>query len=258
MISLQYEIWHTGAVQIFTGLIALLSVILLFSGIFTLPQILVLILTWFVIHQTLTAFGCVGAHFKYCHRAFKTTTLVDRILAIGVCLICIGVPLQWNIGHTAHHDYPGTRQDPHNANSWRGIFLGRYIRPDKYSFRFAKDLIKDSFHVKLVKYGLLPPILLSGMLLLVGVIFFGTFWYVPVMFAYWAPLFTTLTAGALHNVLSHDQQGNAKDLPWLCWLFPFEWAHGEHHKNPQNINKNIHYPWIPDPAYWIIRKIRIA
>ena len=214
------------------------------------------LLAWFVMHQMLTGFGAIGAHSLFCHASYTTTEFWNRFLALGGTLLCIGSPIQWAAGHTAHHDFADTDQDPHNAKTWKGLFLGRYNTPKKYSFRFAKHLVADKFHIKLHRVALLVPLSFIAILLLVGFMVNPVCWYIPIIFLYGAPLFTALTAGAVHNVVSHTNSG-PRDMPWFFPFMPWEWSHGSHHENPKNPNKAWKYRWLPDPSYWVIKAIRI-
>lgn len=245
------KFWHTGAVQALTGLFAALATYLVITG--QVPAWTLIL--WFLAHQTLTGFGAIGAHSLFCHATYKTNAFWEKFLAYGGTLLCIGSPIQWAAGHTAHHDYSDTDQDPHNAKTWRGLFLGRYNRPHKYSFRFARDLVAKPWHVWLHRYALVVPLSWSLFLIIAGMLSMPSTWYIPILFGYLAPLFTALTAGAIHNVVSHDKNG-PRDMPWMLLFMPWEWSHGSHHEDPKNPNKAWKHKWFPDPSYWVIRSIR--
>ena len=249
---LKMKFWHTGAAQAFTLLCATIAVYLVVTGVVS-PWFL---LAWFVCHQALTGFGAIGAHSLFCHSSYKTTPFWERLLALGGTLLCIGSPIQWAAGHTAHHDFADTPQDPHNAGDWKGLFLGRYVKPQRYSFRFSRHLVADKFHRSLHEMALLVPFGFAVALVVLGLIVSPTYWYTPVLFFYLAPLFTALTAGAIHNVVAHDANG-PKDMPWFFPFMPWEWSHRSHHENPSNPNKAYKYKWLPDPSYWVIKQIRI-
>jgi fatty-acid desaturase len=252
-IDLTMKFWHTGAAQLITGLFALLALALILTGTVS-PWLLVL---WFFMHHTLTGFGSIGAHSLFCHSTYKTSKFWERLLALGGTLLCIGSPIQWAAGHTAHHDHSDTEQDPHNAKNWRGLFLGRYNKPKRYSFRYARHLVADRFQRYLHNNALLVPLLWILILLNVGTYLMFPFWYVPVLFGYLAPLFTALTAGAWHNVTSHKND-QPRDMPWFFPFMPWEWSHGSHHADPTNPNKASKHKWLPDPAFWVIKAIRTS
>ena len=247
------KFWHTGAAQGFTSLCAVVAIYLLATGVVS-PWLLV---AWFVMHQALTGFGAIGAHSLFCHSSYKTTPFWEKTLAFGGTLLCIGSPIQWAAGHTAHHDFADTPQDPHNARTWRGLFLGRYVRPERYSFRFSRHLVGSKFHRDLHNNALIVPFVFAAVLLALGFIIAPTYWYVPVMFGYLAPLFTALMAGAIHNVAAHDANG-PKDMPWFFPFMPWEWSHRSHHEDPKNPIKAHKYKWLPDPSYLVIKAIRTA
>jgi stearoyl-CoA desaturase (delta-9 desaturase) len=254
--NLTMKFWHTGAAQLISGAFALLAIGMVLAGIAS-PLWLVL---WFLMHHTLTGFGAIGAHSLFCHASFKTKEWVEKVLAFGGTLLCIGSPIQWAAGHTAHHDFADTEQDPHNAKDWRGLFLGRYNTPNRYSFRYARHLVKKKWQLDLHRNALLVPLIWTLLLVNIGAwgtFVFGlplTFIFAPVLFGYLAPLFTALTAGAWHNVTSH-KDGKPRDMPWFFPFMPWEWSHGSHHENPKNPNKAWKYKWLPDPTYWVIKLI---
>ena len=248
---LKMKFWHTGAAQGFSALCVLLAVYLVATGVVSSWFLLL----WFVMHHVYAGIGAIGAHSLFCHSSYKTTPIIEKTLAIGTTLVCIGSPIQWAAGHTAHHDFSDTAQDPHNAKNWRGLFLGRYAMPDRYSFRFSRHLVASKFHRMLHNNALAVPFVFALILIAFGCMDDFTLWYVPVIFAYLAPLITVLMAGAIHNVVAHNENG-PRDMPWMLLLLPWEWAHGSHHENPIDPNKARKYKWLPDPAYWVIRAIR--
>lgn len=252
MPSLKMDFWHTGAAQKSTFVAALIALTLLATGQVHWAWAAV----WFVMHQTLTGFGAVGAHTVFCHgaRGRKVGPIAEKVLALGATLLCIGSPLQWSAGHTAHHDHADTDQDPHNAGTWRGLFLGNYVKPLRYSFRYSRRLVASKFHRWLHNNALLVPLAFATLLLAIGIIVMPAMWYIPILFVYLAPLFTALMAGAIHNVVSHGPDG-PRDMPWLFLLMPWEWSHGSHHEDPTNPNKAYKYKWMPDPSYYVLKAI---
>jgi stearoyl-CoA desaturase (delta-9 desaturase) len=244
---------YTGIAQIISLLFALLGAYLVITGVFSVWWLLV----WFICHTTLTGIGSVGAHSYACHNSFEINAFWKRFFAVSVPAVAIGDEIQWGVGHTAHHDYSDTDQDPHNIKNnnpwrfWKWLYLGEYVKPKKYSFRFSKHLLKDKFVLFVHDYAGYIPFIVVGILLPISVVLNSPI----LLYAYLAPLFTVLTAGALHNRLSHGVNG-PRDLPWLIWLFPFEWAHGSHHEQPANPNKAFKYRYLPDFGYLVIRLIR--
>ena len=249
------KLWHPGFAQILGTAAFAVAIYALAASLVSFWWLLPMA----VMHFVLTGFGGVGAHLYFCHQAFNTNRFWDVIMALGTCLLVIGSPLQWCIGHTAHHDYTDTPQDPHPSRTWQnlwGFWLGKYNVPDKYSFRYAGKLIRDKFQLWLHRNALVVPLVFSGVLTAIGLatLPLASAW-VPLVFVYLAPAGTTLWAGAAHNVLSH-WGGKPRDLPVFFFLLPWEWPHASHHDEPRNPNKAFRYKYLPDPAYWVIKAIR--
>lgn len=204
------------------------------------------LLLWFAAYLLFTAAGSVGAHRLFCHQAFQTGAAWHVALALLTSCIAIGSPIQWAAGHTAHHDHADTEHDPHNAGGWRALLLGRYVRPPRYSFRFARHLVSNRWHRRLHQAGVLVPLALAALLAVLD----GNL----LVYGYLAPLGTALTVSALHNIVAH-RGGQPRDLPWMLLLLPFEWAHAAHHRQPQAADMAAGYRWLPDPGAWLIRGI---
>ncbi|MFN4278298.1 MAG: hypothetical protein ACK4FJ_18550 [Ferrovibrio sp.] len=216
------RIWQTGFMEVVGLLSFFVALKLLGDG--TVSWLWGLLIP--PVYYLLAAAGSVGFHFLFCHAAWRAPRWVEIALALIGTLLCIGSPIQWAVGHTAHHDYADTENDPHNATSWWGLFLGRYNRP-RYSFRFARHLIRDRFHMTLHRYAVLW---IGFVILTLGLIDWRL-----MLFGYLAPLGLVMFFGALHNVISHDLGKGPRDLTALRWLYPFEWSHGSHHERPRDI-----------------------
>lgn len=288
MLNFRFQFWHTGAAQVLTAICTVLALVLLntesVSWWWAAP--------WPIMHYFLIFVGSIAAHRYFCHasRQFRMAILTQRIAAVCTSLLAIGSFAGWNGGHSPHHKYADTPNDPHNAGTIWGIFLGRYVKPeDGYSTKYLEPLISsDRWLLKVHRAGILIPL---GFALMLGMIdllarWFGFETYL-LLFGYLCPLFTALTAGALHNVLSHDFGKGARDMPamlimppiigaiiialavwsqsavWLNFLIPTgmlwmltEWAHASHHEAPQNPDMAFKYRWLPDPGFWIVKLIR--
>jgi fatty-acid desaturase len=276
----EIKFWHTGLAQGLSAIFAIFAVYLMNTG----EASWYWLLAWAFTHFYLTGTGSLGAHRYFCHGAFKTTKFREYWMAISTLHLWIGSDIQWGTGHDAHHEFCDTEDDPHNAKTIRGFFLGRYVKPKGgYKFRFVKPLVKDKVHVWLHRHAVLIPLITCSIL---GTIdyFLGTYF---LLIGYLAPLFTSLTSGAIHNVLSHEFGEGPRDMPcyllvppvvaimiglgtwytgqvfWLNFLIPtmmmfmpFEWAHGSHHEDPRNANMAFKHKWLPDPGYWLVNLIR--
>ncbi len=252
------QFWHTGAAQFLSFGFALYALLLLIYGEWEGRQIVTWSLVWLLCHYSLTGIGSICGHSLGSHLQKVAPMKVLRRAAVLTPVLVIGDLIQWCLGHDAHHLYYGTEQDPHNVpktHRWRGLFLGRYVKPQRYRYKEARRLTRDPFIRGLHSYALLVPFALLALLSGVGALTLGAdFWMLP-LFGYLAPLFTALMAGAAHNVYAHGPDGEPRNLPWLFLLMPWEWSHKDHHAKPGSLDKAWSYKWMPDPAAWILRPI---
>lgn len=245
------KIWHTGLVHIITTICLIWAIYLIVTGAVHWAYAIPIVVNYYV----LCGVGSIGMHKLFVHRSYKTSRPWQIAFALIGTLIVIGSPIQWAVAHTAHHDHSDTPDDPHNATSLRGLWLGNYNKPKKYSFRFARHLLKDPFHVYLHKYALIWVLCFTWVLAWVGVIT-GIGWWQALVFFYLAPLGWSLWAVAIHNLHSHRLGKGVQDLKWFFWLYIFEWAHKSHHEKPWMYDTAYKYRWLPDPGAWFIRAIK--
>jgi stearoyl-CoA desaturase (delta-9 desaturase) len=112
-----------------------------------------------------------GYHRYFAHRSFKTSRVMQWLLAAGGCTTLRGGPLWWTALHRHHHRFSDLPVDVHGpgkglAWSYFGWLLsGRYCRTP---YRLVKDLAKYPELRWLNRWWLVPPALLALCTYLVG------------------------------------------------------------------------------------------
>ncbi len=98
----------------------------------------------------------VGYHRLLTHRSFKTPKWLEHGFAIlGICCFQ-DTPARWVAVHRMHHAHSDDRPDPHSPRVsmfWSHIGWLLYVNRQTHSVasleKFAKDLLRDPFYLKL-------------------------------------------------------------------------------------------------------------
>lgn len=98
----------------------------------------------------------IGYHRLLTHRSFQTPKWFEHLLAIlGICCMQ-DTPARWVCIHRMHHVHSDERPDPHSPRVnifWSHMGWLMFINRDTYSVaslqKFAKDLLRDPFYLKL-------------------------------------------------------------------------------------------------------------
>ncbi len=164
------------------------------------------------------------------HAAFKTKRWKARLGCLFATIVGSGSLLQWCGSHDPHHIYSDMPGDPHNYKGWWSAWLVNYAVPPKYAHQRVLRLMVDPFQVFLhYNYWLVNAT--YGLLL-------WSIGGVPALVYLWLlPAGALLIMGGIHNVVAHAGDGTRRFPIDLHWYAPFsfgEWAHGTHHKDPQN------------------------
>jgi stearoyl-CoA desaturase (Delta-9 desaturase) len=137
----------------------------------TLPEVTLGLLLCFVLLQVRGFCMSAGYHRYFAHRSFKTSRLLQLLLAIGGCTVLRGGPLWWASLHRHHHRYADTADDVHSPEkgfwwSYGGWLLsGRYVVT---RYDLVHDLTGFPELCWLNRWWLVPPALLGLAVFLVG------------------------------------------------------------------------------------------
>ena len=159
--------WPT---TVFMGLFHLGAVAAFF--VFSWQALLAAILLWWI--SASMGVG-MGFHRLLTHRGYKTPRFVEYFLTVCGTLTLEGGPIYWVVTHRIHHahtDAPGDPHTPRDGGWWAHmgwILSGTAQQYDSSVMaRYAPDLLKDRFHVRLNQVYWLPLVFLGLALLAFG------------------------------------------------------------------------------------------
>ena len=228
--------WHIGLL------------VCVFYGIFVIQPQWYWYAVWFCMHFIIVTFGI---HFTFhrliSHKAFRTSTLIERLGTIVGCLAMSGSSIGWSGVHIHHHRYSDTELDPHPASrGWRNVF--GFIDHSKVSNRSFVPLrwyMNDQFHSTVDKYYF--EIIFAWWLF--------CFWVFGIEGLFFLGLMPTSTSGLAtlgSNNIVHKNDKPVNNL--LAWLLIFgDAAHADHHDEPR---KRYLTRYI-DPVGFMVKHLQI-
>jgi fatty-acid desaturase len=198
----------------------------------------------------------MGYHRLLTHRGYTTPKWVEYFLAICGTLSLEGGPIFWVATHRIHHqitDRPGDPHTPHDGGWWShmGWVLsgpGLHSQTTILS-RYAPDLAKDRFMVKLSEYHWVPLAVVGLGLLAFGgwrFVLWGIFFRVVVgLHATWLVNSATHMWGSKRFPTRDDSRNNW----WVALLTGGEGWHNNHHAHPVSARHGL--AWYEfDPNYY--------
>ncbi len=214
----------------------------------------------------LTGLGVtMGYHRLLTHRSFQTPKVVEYLLTILGCLANQGGPLAWAATHRVHHARSDAEGDPHSPRDgawWSHLFW--WMCWDKSwdgpaaQQQYAKDLGKDPMHRFLQGCHFLLPLLLAGVLFLLGELWAGVglAWVVWGIFVRTTLIYhaTWLVNSATHmwGYRSHATNDDSTNLWWVALLSFGEGWHNNHHAFQRSARHGLRW-WEFDVTYLMIR-----
>jgi stearoyl-CoA desaturase (delta-9 desaturase) len=197
----------------------------------------------------------VGLHRYFTHGAFKTNKFWHNVMAFYSTLTVQGSALGWEAAHTTHHEHADTPGDPH-FTGWSYLWKKQYNDVPMSSWR-VRNTLRSKDKVLIFNHRYAVFVILAWVLILLGVGYATGNDILPLVFGYLAPLGTTHSIGALHQVLSHKGGKGPKDMPQMDLFLPAagEWNHKHHHENPRDPKLGTKW-WHFDYGYWFIQLIR--
>jgi len=232
-------------------------------------------------------YGGLGINIAYhrllTHRSFKCPHWVERLLVL-VAICCLeDAPASWVATHRRHHIDSDEQPDPHSplvSFFWSHIgwlLVGnREVRCISAYDRFARDVLKDPFYLKLQR-GLLSAWiylihtalyfafgflvgwlavgdLLSGVQLGLSVVTWGVLLRTVCV---WHISWSVNSLSHLFGYRNHETAENSRNNWLVAFLTSGEGWHNNHHHDPASAS-NWHRWWEVDPMYGIIRLLEIC
>jgi len=202
----------------------------------------------------LRMFGVTGFYHRYfAHRTFKTSRLVQFLMAFWAETSSQRGAIWWAAEHRTHHKFSDLDGDPHDSR--RGFFYSHmgwiFDYNGETDYRKVRDLAKYPELVLLNKLWFLPPTVL-------GVVIFLTMGWSGLFIAFglstvllWHGTFTI-------NSLSHmfgNQRFDAKDASrnnfWLALVTMGEGWHNNHHYYMTSTRQGFYW-WEVDVTYYML------
>jgi stearoyl-CoA desaturase (delta-9 desaturase) len=181
----------------------------------------------------------MGFHRLLTHRGFKTPRWVEYFLTFCGTLALEGGPIYWVVTHRIHHAHTDVAGDPHTPRDGRWwahmgwILTGTAQQyPRSVLERYAPDLMKDRFHVRLNSVYWLPLVFMGIALLTFGgwsYLTWGVFFRVTFgLHATWLVNSVTHMWGTRRFKTRDDSTNNW----WVALLTFGEGWHNNHHAHP--------------------------
>jgi fatty-acid desaturase len=206
----------------------------------------------------------MGYHRLLTHRSYKTPKWIKYFLAICGTLALEGGPMFWVATHRIHHQFSDKDGDPHTPRDgkwwshivWLLVGDANNINLDQCS-RYAPDICKDRFLVRLSKYHYVPSLMLGILLLAFGglpFLLWGVFFRATIgLHATWMVNSLTHSWGS-RRFATRDRSRNN----WFVALLTFgEGWHNNHHAYPTSARHGLAWYEI-DMSWWTIRFLQIV
>ncbi|TWT67602.1 Fatty acid desaturase [Posidoniimonas polymericola] len=219
----------------------------------------------------------LGYHRMLTHRGFITPKWLEHTIAIlGVCNLQDG-PARWVAIHRMHHQFSDEQRDPHSPLvdflwghlNWL-VYQNSYLASADFYDRYARDLLKDRFYMKLEKnlmwfwVYVIHGALFYGVGLAVGWAYTGGFsggvqlgmsWLVWGVFvrtvAVWHVTWAVNSVTHLWGYRNYETKDQSKNSWWVALLTSGEGWHNNHHATPRCVSHG-HRWWEIDATYWVV------
>lgn len=229
----------------------------------------------------------IGYHRLLTHRSFKTPKWMEHLIAVlGICSMQ-DTPARWVCVHRMHHVHSDEIPDPHSprVNFWWAHFGWlMFINRDTLSIgclqKFAKDLLRDPFYMKLETnpyrqfYFILGQIpVFFGLGFLLGLAGSGDMtaaiqggsamvvWAVVMrVIAVWHITWSVNSLSHMFGYQSYDTKEDSRNNWFVALISVGEGWHNNHHEDPSAASVQ-HRWWELDLSYYeikLLEKIGLA
>lgn len=221
----------------------------------------------------------IGYHRLLTHRSFKTPKWLEHFIAIlGICSMQ-DTPARWVCVHRMHHVHSDEIPDPHSPRVsflWSHCGWLMFINRETYSLaslqKFAKDLLRDPFYMKLETnpyrqfvyiFGQIPVFFLIGFLLALP---FGAHWWsafqagtamvvwgvIMRVIAVWHITWSVNSLSHMMGYQNYDTHEDSRNNWFVALLSVGEGWHNNHHEDPSAASVQ-HKWWELDLSYYEIK-----
>ena len=202
----------------------------------------------------------MGYHRLLTHRSYKAPKWVEYLFTIFATMTLEGGPIFWVATHRLHHrhtDKPGDPHSPRDGKWWSHmgwITSGDAMhRSTEELAPYARDLVRDPFHVWISKWHW-APLTVSGFLILAVFGWQVTLWAVFLRVTLGLH-FTWLVNSATHLWGSRrfDTADDSRNSFWVAILTFGEGWHNNHHAHPSSVRHGL--AWYEFDPSWLLLKV---
>jgi stearoyl-CoA desaturase (delta-9 desaturase) len=198
----------------------------------------------------------MGYHRLHTHRSYKLPLWIEHFLAVCGTLSLEGGPIFWVATHRVHHQFSDKLGDPHSPRegAWWAHIGWLVTGETKHNnsqlmAKYAPDLAKDPFYVRLNHYHWVPIIVLAVILFAIGglpLMLWGTF--LRIVFGLHA---TWLVNSATHmwGRRRFETRDDSRNNWWVALLTFGEGWHNNHHAHPTSARHGL--AWYELDVSWI-------
>lgn len=203
----------------------------------------------------------VGYHRFLAHHSFRTSRVLQFLIACVGCTCLQRGPLWWAAIHRQHHHHTDTPLDPHSPvekGLWHSFFgwtlMTRWLYPD---WRLVRDLTRYPELVWINKWWMIPP------LLLVTAVYAIDGW-AGVVWGYCLTTVLIFTSAFSINAIGHtfgprryDTAEQSRNNFWLGLLAGGDGWHNNHHRYPASAQQGLAWYEL-DSSYLAIRMLALV
>ncbi len=221
----------------------------------------------------------IGYHRLLTHRSFKTPKWLEHFIAIlGICSMQ-DTPARWVSVHRMHHVHSDEIPDPHSPRVnfwWSHLGWLMFINRDIYSIaslqKFAKDLLRDPFYMKLETNPYRQFVYIAGQVpvffgfgFLLSLVFGGTWqtalqagtamvvWGVIMrVIAVWHITWSVNSLSHMFGYQAYDTKEDSRNNWFVALMTVGEGWHNNHHEDPSAASVQ-HRWWEMDISYYEIK-----
>jgi len=214
-------------------------------------------LTALALYWVSLSFGIgMGYHRLLTHRSYKVPKWIEYFLAVCGTLALEGGPIFWVATHRAHHKFSDKYGDPHSPREgkwwahiiWMLVGDASHCNLDDCA-RYAPDLVKEPFYVRLSQYHYVPLAVVGIALLAFGglpFVLWGVFFRVSAgLHATWLVNSATHIWGRRRFATSDGSRNNW----WVALLTFGEGWHNNHHAHPTSARHGL--AWYEIDITWM-------
>ena len=206
-------------------------------------------------------FVTAGLHRYFSHRSYKTSRVMQFVLALGAGTTVQKGALWWAAHHRRHHRYSDQAQDPHSPAlrgfwwSHFGWILSRQFEPTHYDE--IRDFAKYPELVWLNKLSVLPAIAFAVTLFLLGgatALVWGFFVSTVLL---WNGTFTINSLSHVFGTQRYPTTDDSRNNFALAILTMGEGWHNNHHHYQRSTSQGFRW-WEIDMTYYILKLLSVT